>query len=108
MSKPVPESLGAIPTTLLALESLRANKRDRALELLEIQLDAGILALNRVASGTDEAQREAAHSLLQAVRDYRRAYPRRTETELDGPADHLLVRAARAGQKRASEILGEL
>ena len=108
MSKPVPESLGTISTTLLALESLRANTRERALELLEIQLDAGILALNRVAGGADEAEREAAHSLLQAVRDYRRAYPRRTEAELDGPADHLLVRAARVGQKRASEILGEL
>ena len=108
MNKPVPESLGTMSSTLLALESLRANEKDRTLELLEIQLDAGILRMSRLASGMDEAEREAVDSLLHRARDYRRVYPRRTEAELNDLASGLLVRSARAGQERAAKILDEL
>ena len=111
MSKPVSEHLptiATVSTTIMALESLRADKRDRALELLEIQLDMGILALNRVASSMEAPNREAARSFLQTLRDYRRTYPRRTEAKLDGPAEHFLVRAALAAEKHVSEVFGEL
>jgi hypothetical protein len=108
MNKPVVESLGTISTTLLALESLRANKTERALELLEIQLDTAILTANRVASGADSAECDAINSLLQRARDYRRAYPRRTEGELGDLANGLLARSARLGKERAEKILDEL
>ncbi len=108
MNKPIPESLGAISTTLLALESLRVNETGRALELLEIQLDASILTMNRLASGTEAAEREAVQALLQRARDYRRAYPRRTEAELNDLASGLLVRSAHLGKERAAKILDDL
>jgi hypothetical protein len=108
MNKPVLEPLSTISTTLLALESLRANETERALEILEIQLDAAILTANRIASGMDSAERETINSLLQRTRDYRRVYPRRTEAELNDLASGLLVRSARAGQARAAKILDEL
>lgn len=54
------------------------------------------------------AEREGINSLLQPTRDYRRAYPRRTEAELGDLASGLLAPSARLGKERAATILDEL
>ena len=102
------EILSKVSTTQLALESLRANSTDRALELLEIDLDASVLALARFAKEVDPARRERATSTLQQIRAYRRVHPRRAEADLGTIANGVLVRAARAAQERARKILDEI
>jgi len=101
------EVLAKVSTTQLALESLRANSTSRALELLEMDLDASILALARLAKQIDATERERINSTLQQIRAYRRLHPRRAEADLGSVANGVLVRAARLAQKRAAEILDE-
>jgi hypothetical protein len=102
------EVLAKVGTTQLALESLRANSTGRALELLEIDLDASVLALSRLAKELDAAERERVTSILQQIRAYRRLHPRRVETDLGNVANGVLVRAARLGQEKAAKILDEI
>lgn len=99
--------LAKVSTTQLALESLRANSTSRALELLEMDLDAGILALKRLAKEIDATERERINSTLQQIRAYRRLHPRRVEADLGGVANGVLVRAALLAKKRSAEILDE-
>lgn len=76
------EVLAKVSTTQLVLESLRANSTGRALELLEIDLDASILALSILGKELDGAERERITSTLQQIRVYRRLHPRRVEADL--------------------------
>lgn len=94
-----------VAITQLALESLRANDTGRSLELLELDLDASILAPANLArkGSTDERKRVA--ELLERIRDYRRAHPRRTEADLGSLANGLLVRAGGLSKQRVYEIL---
>jgi hypothetical protein len=102
------EVLAKISTTQLALESLRANSTGRALELLEIDLDANILALSRLAKELDAAERECVTSTLQQIRAYRRLHPRHVEADLGNVAHGLLVRSAHLARERATKILDEI
>ena len=102
------EVLGRVSTTQLALESLRANGTDRALELLEMDLDVSILALNRLSKEVDPIKRERVASTLKQIRAYRRAHPRRVEADLSALANGLVVRAARPAQERIRKILDEI
>lgn len=102
------EVLAKVSTTQLALESLRANSTRRALELLEIDLDASVLALNRLAKEIDATERERVTSTLQQIRAYRRVHPRRVEADLGDVANGVLARAARAAQERVAKILQEI
>jgi hypothetical protein len=108
MKNEVLQILGRISTTQLALESLRAKSTDRALELLEIDLDASVLALNGLAKEVDPSQRERVTSTLQQIRAYRRVHPRRVEADLGTVANGVLVRAARSAQERVRKILDEM
>ena len=101
------EVLAKVSTTQLALESLRTNSTSRALELLEMDLDAGILALSRLAKEIDATERERINATLRHIRAYRRLHPRRLEADLGSVANGVLVRAACLAQKRAAEILDE-
>ena len=101
-------ALGRVSTTQLALESLRAKDTDRALELLELDLDASVLALNRLAKEADPTERERFISVLRQIRAYRRVHPRRAEADLRQDANGLLVRAARGAKDRVQKILDEL
>ena len=94
--------------TLLALESLRSNDKARAMEVLEIDLDASVLALKRIAKEIPDDRREEVNAILRRIRDYRHAYPRRIEADLSGVAKGLLVRAGRLGGERVSKILDEV
>ena len=100
--------LSKVSLTQLALESLRAKNTRQALELLEIDLDASVLALSRLAKEVDPTQRERVTAILHAVRDYRRAHPRHTEADLSSMASGLLARAACPAQERARQILNEI
>jgi hypothetical protein len=102
------EILGRVSTTQLALESLRAKSTDRALELLEMDLDMSVLALNRLSKEVDSTRRERVTSTLQQIREYRRVHPRRVEADLSTFANGLLVRAARPAQERVRKILNEI
>jgi len=86
--------LGRLSTTQLALESLRAKDTGRALELLELDLDASVLALSRLAKESDPTEREPLTSALLQIRAYRRVHPRRAEADLSGDANGLVVLAA--------------
>lgn len=99
------ETLSKVSTTQLALESLRANRIGQALELLEMDLDASVLALNRLAREVDPTRLERVTSTLQQIRAYRRVHPRRVEADLSTFANGLLVRAGRAAQERVGKIL---
>ena len=97
--------LSRVATTQLALESLRARETARALELLELDLDASVLALGRLGKEADSSERERVTQTLRQIRAYRRAHPRRVEADLGSLASGLLVRAAREGGKKVREIL---
>jgi hypothetical protein len=100
--------LSKVGMTKLALESLRANDTARALELLELDLDASVVRLARLAKEVGPDERERATDFLQLVCAYRRDHPRRTEADLGSLASGLLVRAAREGGERARQILEEM
>jgi hypothetical protein len=108
MKDRVLEILGRVSTTQLALESLRANSTQRALELLEMDLDASVLALNGLSKEIGATERERVTSTLQLIRAYRRVHPRRVEADLGNVAHGVVVRAARAAQERAAKILNEI
>jgi len=94
--------------TQLALESLRANDAARTLELLELDLDGGVISLARLAKEVAPAERERLTDALRQIRAYRQAHPRRTEADLGSLASGLLARAANEGGKRARQILEEI
>ena len=94
--------------TQLALESLRSKETARALELLEVDLDASVIALARLSKEVEPIDRERVTTTLRQIRAYRRAHPRRAEADLSAMASGLLDRAANLGSKRAQEILEEI
>ena len=100
--------LGRVSTTQLALESLRNKNTKRALELLELDLDASILALSTLAKAADPTARERLTSALHQIRAYRHVHPRRAEADLSENANGLLVRAASGAKDRVQKILDEL
>ena len=100
--------LSKVATTQLALESLRDKDTARALELLELDLDASVISLARLAKEVAPAERECLTDTLRQIRAYRHAHPRRTEADLGSLASGLLVRAAHEGGKRARQILEEV
>ncbi len=108
MNEQLPQVLSRISTTQLALENLRAKSPERALELLEIDLDAGVLALSRLAKELEAAERARVTSTLQQIRVYRRLHPRRVEADLSDIANGVLVRSGRWAQDRAAKILDKI
>jgi hypothetical protein len=99
------EILAKVSTTQLALESLRVGSTGRALEFLEMDLDASILALSRLAKELPLAERERINSALRQIRTYRRRHPRRVEADLSDVASGVVVRAARLGREKAANLL---
>jgi hypothetical protein len=102
------QTLSNVSATQLALESLRASEVPRALELLELNLDASVLALNRLAKTCDGADREQVIATMCQIRAYRQAHPRRTEADLGGDVKGLLVRSGQLTEGRVREILRAL
>jgi len=100
--------LSMVAATQLALESLRCKDTARALELLEVDLDANIIALAKLSKEVAPADRERVTTTLRQIRLYRRAHPRRAEADLSSMASGLLARAANQGGQRAHEILEEI
>lgn len=100
--------LSKVARTQLALESLRDKEIARALELLELDLDASVISLARLAEEVAPAERERVTQTLQQIRAYRDAHPRRSEADLAALAGGLLVRAADEGGKRAHKILEQI
>ena len=94
--------------TQLALESLRAGDTARALELLELELDASVVALGTLAKDVEPGDRDRATSTLRMIRQYRCTHPRRVEADFSATAKGVLVRAAREAGARANHILDEL
>jgi hypothetical protein len=94
-----------VAMTQLSLESLRGNETARALELLELDLDASVISLARLAQEVTPAERERVTDTLRQISAYRRAHPRRVEADLGSLASGLLARAAHGGGKRVQEIL---
>lgn len=100
--------LSKVATTQLALESLRAKDTARALELLELDLDASVVTLARLAAEVAPAERERVTTTLRQILTYRRAHPRRVEADLGSLASGLLVRAGHQTGERARQILEEI
>src|SRR5262245_37072390 len=75
------KALSKAAMTQLALENLRAKDTARALELLELDLDASVISLARLANEAAPAERERLTDALRQIRAYRHAYPRRTEAD---------------------------
>ena len=100
--------LSMVAATQLALESLRCKDTARALELLEVDLDASVLALAGLSEQVTSADREHVTAALGRIRVYRRAHPRRAEADLSSLASGLLSRAADLGGQRAHKILDEI
>ena len=100
--------LSNVCTTQLALESLRANEVRRALEFLEVNLDACVLALSRLAKEPDPAERDRAISVLRQIRAYRQLYPRRVEADLGAAAGGILARSARLAEGKVGKILDQI
>jgi hypothetical protein len=94
--------------TQLALESLRAGDTSRALEVLELELDASVVALGRLAKVAEHGDRDRATAILKMIRQYRYSHPRRLEADFSATANGVLVRAAREAGARANQILEEV
>ncbi len=90
-----------------ALENLRANRSGRALELLEQGLDVNVVRLSALRKEVDSADHERILEALRWIRNYRRAHPRRTETDLS-MFDKKLVADGLKLQDRARKILDEI
>ena len=106
MKKGLPAILAAVINTQLALESLRAKDVPRTLELLEVGLDASVLALNSFAKDGDSGEREQALLALRQIRSYRQVHPRRVEADL--ATGSYIARSARVAEARVSKILREI
>ena len=89
-----------------ALENLRANRSGRALETLEQGLDVGVVRLSALREHVDPDDHERIIEALRWIRDYRRAHPRRTETDLSS-FDKKLVADGLELQERVRKILDE-
>src|SRR5258707_577089 len=98
-------TLSTVSMTCLALESIRPGDTARALELLELELDASILRMNGLAESATGGEKQQLAALLERVRDYRRAFPRRLEADLSSMASGLLVRASKHAGQWAHQIL---
>ncbi len=90
-----------------ALESLRAKDIARALEILELQLDEGVLRLHALIQEGDPSERESIVAVLRQVRGYRQSHPRRVESDLSTVANGVLTRAVRVSKERVREILDQ-
>lgn len=108
MKEELLRTFSKVSATQLALESLRANDVPRALEVLELDLDASVLALNSLAKTCDGAEREQVIAVMRQVRAYRQDHPRRTEADLGANVKGMLVRSAQLAEKRVCEILHAL
>jgi hypothetical protein len=102
------EALSSITGTQFALESVRANEVARALEILELELDAKILKLHTLAESADPPERERVVSTLRQIRAYRQANPRRVESDLATVANGVVARSVQASENRVREILDEV
>jgi hypothetical protein len=108
MNHKTSEVLSTVMATQLALESLRTKDVPRALEFLEVNLDAGILTLSKLVKEGDPAQREQAILVLRQIRAYRQLHPRRVEADLSMVASGVLGRSAQLAAPRVREILNEI
>ena len=95
------QSLANVSTTVLALESLRANDINKALELLERNLDAAVIVLNDAAKNLEPSGRELVNSSLHHVREYRKLHPR-CVNETASP-NYWSVTAAREAKQRVGK-----
>jgi len=101
-------TLTQVSTTQLALRFLREDSTSAALELLEVDLDAGVLRLDKIAKQLDPAEREPVNSALRQIRAYRLLHPRQVEADLGAVADGKLVSGARYAEEKARKILDEI
>lgn len=90
-----------------ALENLRAKDVARALEILELGLDLGVVRLHALAKECDPSEREGVVSILRQVRAYRESHPRRVESDLSTVANGVLARSVTVSKERVREILDE-
>ena len=104
MNDELSEALSKASFTQLTLENLRDKNLKRALELLEVSLDASVLALNRLAKDAEPAERQRAILFLRQIRAYRQLYPRQVEADLDAT----LARSGREAEVRVRKILDEV
>ena len=100
--------LSKIFATQLALESLRGKDTARALELLELELDASVIRLAIFAKEAEPAELDQVTDTLRQISAYRHAHPRRTEADLGDLASGLVVRSASLAKARAIQILEEI
>jgi len=77
MKDELSRALWNLTMTQFALESLRAKSIKRALEILEVEMDVGVLRLNTLAKEADSDGRERVVSALREVRAYRLSPPPR-------------------------------
>ena len=65
-----------------ALQYLRRDRLDRALEALEMGLDVGVLWLKGTSVSADASDLDLIQKSLQRIRDYRRIHPRKIEIDV--------------------------
>jgi hypothetical protein len=95
-----------------ALDWIRKCRLDRALELLEGQVDICVESLSALSTEiqmlpSSEGERELLTRALRHVREYRRNHPRRAEADLS-MIDKNIVASTLALQERVHKILEEL
>ena len=90
-----------------ALEDLRENRLDRALEALEQQLDTATVMLGEIAAKDDCAMQESAMQTLRLIHEYRQKRPRCFESDMS-EFDQGLVDEVRHLQERARIVLDRL
>jgi hypothetical protein len=109
MNEELSRTIFQVSSAQFALESLRAKDVARTLEILELQLDLGILRIHALAEELgDSSERDRVVSTLREVRAYRLAHPRRTESDLSAVAHGALTRAVQVSKDRIQEILDEV
>jgi hypothetical protein len=90
-----------------ALGHIREGRLDRAIEMLERQLDLRVMSLGRMKDKPQLTKKEDLLNTLRIVRKYRRRHPRRTDAGT-ASMDKTFVAAVADAQERAKIILEQI
>jgi hypothetical protein len=87
-----------------ALQNLRDGRFDRALEMLELELDGIALLLDSLADDVEPDERALILETLCSIRNYRDVHPRRPETDLREFESDVVADASEL-QEKAKKVL---
>lgn len=94
-------------SSMSVLYLLRGSRVAQAMELLEQQLDAGVVRLHSLAERLPPRDREYIMETLRSIRDYRHLYPKRPSADIETVQPDL-IESVNQNEEHARNILESL